>query len=95
MSPTRIITGGVVLIERIEQAFASRPKRRPVKRMKRASYREGVEWIALNDENGGPEALDPEMVRSYVSVALLSDLFGVESERIAKDVIRYRKKHDV
>jgi hypothetical protein len=55
--------------------------------MKRASYRHGVEIIALNDETA---ETDPEAVAGMISVCLLADLFGVEPERVARDVVRYR-----
>lgn len=58
--------------------------------MKRASYREGVAWIAWNDE---PEDGDPENVAGYISTGLLADLFHVERERVAEDIVRYRVKH--
>lgn len=61
--------------------------------MKRASYRHGVAIIALNDEAGGDEALDESIVRTYISVGLLADLFDVPVERVARDVVRYRKKN--
>lgn len=57
--------------------------------MKRASYRHGIELIALNDE---AEELDPEVMRTIISVGLLADLFGVDVERVAADVVRYRKR---
>lgn len=55
--------------------------------MKRASYRHGVEIIALNDE---PSDLDVSNVESLISVTLLADLFGLEPTRVAGDVVRYR-----
>lgn len=56
--------------------------------MKRASYRDGIDFIALNDE---PEELDEEVVGGLATVLLLSELFGVPRERVARDVVRYRK----
>jgi hypothetical protein len=56
--------------------------------MKRASYRTGVAWIATNDE---PSMAEVEQVAELISVMLLADLFDVESERVARDVIRYRQ----
>lgn len=56
--------------------------------MRHASYRRGVEWIALNDEAGSSDAED---VAGYISTLLLADLFGVEPERVARDVVRYRE----
>lgn len=62
--------------------------------MKRASYREGIEWIALNDEVGDDEALNEAVVATYISTCLLADLFGVTVERVAEDVVRRRYKID-
>lgn len=59
---------------------------------KRASYREGVEWIAENDDAGSDDAWDVERVAAYVSTCLLADLFGKSREDVARAVIRYRKK---
>jgi len=56
--------------------------------MKRASYREGVAWIATNDE---PEESDPEIVQGFISTLLLADLFGVPEEKVAADVLKARK----
>lgn len=55
--------------------------------MKRASYRAGVEWIAVNDE---PAEDDPEEIAYFVSSLLLADLFEVEPERVGRDVARKR-----
>lgn len=57
--------------------------------MKRASYREGVEWIALNDD---VEERDQERLTGYISVALLADIFCVEREKVARDVARKRSQ---
>lgn len=65
--------------------------RERARRMKRASYREAVEWIAMNDDNA---ETDPEVVRYQVTVLLVADLFRLEAERVARDVLRYRAKHD-
>jgi hypothetical protein len=56
---------------------------------KRASYRAGVDWIALNDD---PTIMDAEVVASLISVCLLADLFEKSQEDVARDVIRQRKK---
>jgi hypothetical protein len=59
--------------------------------MKRASYRKAVEWIALNDETAVSE--DVDTIAGYISTLLAADLFDIEPERVAKDVLRYRKEH--
>jgi len=65
--------------------------------MKRASYREALEWIALNDDcewlfpgrdYDGPPAIS-------VSAALVADLFAVGTERVIRDLTRtYTKLRD-
>lgn len=57
--------------------------------MKRASYRDGVDFIAMNDE---PTDLDPEDVELYTTVQMLAQLFAVPTERVAADVVRLRKR---
>ncbi len=59
---------------------------------KRASYRDGVRWIAQNDEPGGQ---DVYTVAELVSVLLLADLFGKDPEAVAKAVVACRKRDHV
>lgn len=61
-------------------------------RLKRASYREAIEWIALNDE---PSCRDPEWLPTTVTALLIADIFGADPARVGRDVLRYRIKHDV
>lgn len=56
--------------------------------MKRPGYRVAVRWIAENDE---PEDTDASTVSSLITVLLVADLFEVEPERVAKDVVRIRQ----
>lgn len=58
--------------------------------MKRASYRFGVEWIALNDSAGDNHS--EHDIATYVSVLLLADLFDVDPARIAAEIIKIRSK---
>ena len=62
--------------------------------MKRASYREAIQWVADNDGSGDAERLDLEEVSYLVSSLLVADLFGVDPERVGRDVIRKRKQLD-
>lgn len=57
--------------------------------MKRASYRDGIDFIAMNDE---ADELDEEVVGGLATVLMLSELFGVDRARVARDVVRYRKR---
>lgn len=56
--------------------------------MRRASYRHGVELIALNDE---PTETDLDQIEGQISVQLLADLFGVPPMRVAKDILKKRQ----
>jgi hypothetical protein len=58
--------------------------------MRRASYREGVAWIALNDE---PEDFDIESVSGYVSTLLLAALFGKSEYEVAAAIVLYRERN--
>lgn len=55
-------------------------------------YLKAVKWIAMNDESGAEEALEKEFVSDMISVSLLSDLFNKPREKIAADVVRFRKR---
>ena len=57
--------------------------------MKRASYREGVAWIAANDD---PGETDPMIIKGFVSSLLLADLFDVPEERVANDIAKIRAR---
>lgn len=58
--------------------------------MKRASYRNAVALIAANDD---PGRFDLEAIRGYITVALVADIFGVSTERVARDVQRWREDY--
>lgn len=55
--------------------------------MKRASYRKGIEMIAMND---APTVMDPKAIAYFTTSLLLADLFGVEPERVGRDVAKFR-----
>lgn len=57
--------------------------------MMRASYRRGVEWVALNDESA---CMVLEEIAEVPSLLLLADLFGKSPEAVAKDVLKVREK---
>jgi hypothetical protein len=61
-------------------------------RRSRASYAEGVDWIALNDEAGSSEALAAEVVAGYISTMLLADLFGRDRDEVARAIVRRRRE---
>jgi hypothetical protein len=55
--------------------------------MKRASYRHAVEVIALNDE---PCELSADVMAGFASVMIIAEIFGIDQERVARDVVRLR-----
>jgi len=58
--------------------------------MKRASYRDAIDWIAQNDSAGDDGHDDPEIVATLVSSVLVADIFDVPTERVGRDVVRRR-----
>jgi hypothetical protein len=60
--------------------------------VKRASYRHAVRWIASNDSSGDEDALEVDEVSSLISVALIAEIFDTDSEKVARDVVRARKR---
>lgn len=63
--------------------------RKPATR--RASYLDGLDYIARNDESGADEALDADFMQGMASVQLLATLFGIPAGDVAFDVVRVRK----
>lgn len=57
--------------------------------LKRASYRDAIDFIAQNDE---PAEQDEEMVSCLTTVVLVASIFGTDTDRVARDVVRLRKK---
>lgn len=53
--------------------------------------RRGVECIALNDDNGAKDALDVDVVASYVSTSVLADVFDLEPVKVARMIVKIRK----
>lgn len=57
--------------------------------MKRASYRDAIDVIAMNDE---PSIMIEDEMIGFASVLLVACIFDVTQERVARDVIRARVK---
>jgi len=57
----------------------------------RKGYKFGVAWIAANDN---ADALDWVEVATYISTLLLADLFDKSPNRVTKDIVAYREKHE-
>lgn len=58
--------------------------------MKRASYRDAIEWVAYNDSPGDDDALDPNTVQNLVSAVLVADIFDVPKEKVGRDIVKRR-----
>jgi hypothetical protein len=56
--------------------------------MKRASYRDAIEFLAYNDD---PTQTDPELMTT-ISTGLVASIFGVPDVRVIADVLRVRKR---
>lgn len=59
--------------------------------MKRASYKEAIAWIAMNDGPGDSWAMDVEQMKGQTSVVLIADLFGKPAREVAEKVVEYRR----
>lgn len=61
---------------------------------KRASIRDAVEWIAMNDSPADNDAMDVDAVAGLTTVCLVADIFGLAREEIARRVIAVRRKEE-
>jgi hypothetical protein len=59
--------------------------------MKRASYRDAIDWIAQNDSPADEGSFDPETVQGLVSSVLIADIFDVPHIKVGRDVVRRRQ----
>lgn len=60
--------------------------------MQTVSYENAVMWIAENDNDGDRELrYEVEMVKTYQTVEMVSELFGVTRSQVARDVVDVRK----
>lgn len=57
---------------------------------RRPTYRDAVAWIAHGDDSGSGAAESD--VADYISTTLVADLFGADSDAVARDVVRERRK---
>lgn len=58
--------------------------------MKRAGYKEVLEYIAMNDE---PLCLDVDIMFGMPSVQTCAIAFGKPYEQVAADVVKFRVKY--
>lgn len=59
--------------------------------MKRASYRDAIDWIAQNDSAADDNAGDPAICGSLVSAVLIADIFDVSTRKVGDDIAKRRK----
>lgn len=55
--------------------------------MKKPTYQNAINWIALNDE---PNCLNPRTVSQLISVVLVAAIFGATETQVAYDVLSAR-----
>jgi hypothetical protein len=58
--------------------------------VKRASYKRAIHWLAFN---GTADDATADDIRQDIGVALVADLFALDCERVAADVLRVRTSH--
>lgn len=63
--------------------------------MKRASYREGIEWIAINDEPSEKWSLKPEWVSQQATVLLMASMYEKHPLDVAIKVVNFRKRRGI
>ncbi len=64
-----------------------------MKKIRKPTYEEGIEFIALNDNPGDRD--DVKDILGYFSVVMLSHLFGVNQHKVALDVWYWREAEDL
>jgi len=60
--------------------------------MRRADYRDAIDWVAQNDSPADKDALDPEAVSMLVTAVLISDIFNVPSNMVGADIVKRRQE---
>ena len=58
--------------------------------MKRASYKDAIDWIAHMDSAGDDDALEVESVQHLITAVLVADIFDVPQEKVGQDVVNRR-----
>lgn len=62
--------------------------------MKRASYREAIDFIAQMDSAGNDDAHDPQVVSELITCLLVAEIFQVDPHKVGTDVVRARRRSD-
>ena len=60
--------------------------------MKHPSYKNAIDYIAENDD---PTVRDVDAMSGQISIQLVSELFGLDSHRVALDVVKYQINHRI
>lgn len=61
----------------------------------RASYGFAIAWAAENDSAVDGDSLDPVAASELITARLVADLFDVPTEKVGRDIVRYREKHGI
>jgi phage regulator Rha-like protein len=61
-------------------------------KLKRASYRDAINFIAFNDE---PLDRDPASAGTYTTSLLVAEIFGTTTERVGRDIVRLREREGI
>lgn len=62
-----------------------------LKTRSKRTYFEMIEFVALNDNDGGSDRLNVESIRDYLTVGVVAESWGLLTEYVARDIVAYRK----
>jgi hypothetical protein len=60
--------------------------------VKRASYRDAIDFVAQNDSAECADAFDEEAVSFLVTAVMVAELFGVPPAKVSRDIVARRRK---
>lgn len=63
----------------------------PIRPQMKEAWNRAIAFIAYNDDDGAPDALDFRQVCSYISVILTAETFHVHVEKVARAVLKLRR----
>ncbi len=55
--------------------------------MIKPTYKSAIEWVAFNDD---VEQTDVDVISEQMTVVFISDIFGVDTSKIARDILELR-----
>lgn len=54
-------------------------------------YKFAVAWVAENDNAGNGDSV--EDIQSYITTALVADIYGKDDAKVAQDIAKYREEN--